>query len=120
MPVTTAEFMGIKEYEAAEVFADKQPETFEELLQTTVSCNYPIAVINATLEYPDGTSYLIQKKLYGGAGNAGVPKAVLLKDLAVLAKGEFLAELKEECTYNLVIEVVASNGVRFEPVKLSI
>lgn len=120
MPVTTAEFMGTKEYETASVIADRQPESFEDVLQTTVTCNYPIAVINVTLVYPDDTSYLIQKKLYGGAGDAGVPRSVLLGDLTALAKGEFLVELKDECAYTLVIEVVASNGERFEPVNLKI
>lgn len=120
MPVTTAEFMGTKDYEPASVTSDKVPASFEELLQTTVTCNYPIAVINVTLVYPDNTTYLIQKKLYGGAGDSGVPRSVLLSELAVLEKGEFLDKLKDECTYTLIIEVVASNGERFEPVKLTI
>ena len=120
MPVTTAEFMGTKDYEAATVTADKEAETFDDLLQTTVTCNYPIAVINATLIYPDGTTYLIQKKLFGGAGEAGVPKTVLLSDLAVLKKGEFLDSLKDECDYTLVIEVVAANGERFTPVEITL
>ena len=120
IPVTTAEFMGTKNYERAQVTADKEPTSFEELLQTSVTSNYPIAVVNATLYYPDGTSYLIQKKLFSGAGDEGVPKTLLLSDLAVLQKGAFLTDLIDECTYTLVIEVVASNGERFTPVQLQI
>ena len=120
IPVTTAEFMGTKAYERAKVTADAAPSTFEELLKTTVQCNYPLAVINAKLIYPDGTSCLIEKKLFSGAGDEGVPRAILLSDLAVLAKGEFLENLKDACDYTLIIEVVASNGERFTPVQIII
>lgn len=120
IPVTTAEFMGKKEYEAAKVSADKTPTTFEELLQTTVCCNYPPAVINATLVYPDGTTYLIEKKLFSGAEEPGVPKSLLLSEMYTLAKGEFLENLKTECDYTLVIEVVAANGERLQAVTLTL
>lgn len=120
IPVTTAEFLGEKAYEPAKVTVDQEPDDFDELLETTVTCNYPIAVINATLIYPDDSTYLIQKELFGGAGDAGVPKSVLLSELAVLEKGEFLEDLKEDCEYTLVIEVVAANGERFTPIELEL
>jgi len=114
IPVTTAEFMGTKAYERAMVEADGNPTTFEQLLQTTIHSNYPPAVINATLVYPDGTTYLIEKKLFSGAGDEGVPRDFSLSDMHVLATGEFLENLKEECDYTLVIELVASNGERLK------
>lgn len=120
IPVTTAEFMGQKAYERATVTADKSPTTFEELLQTTVTCNYPMAVMNATLVYPDGTTYLIEKKLFSGAGDEGVPRTQLLSEMFVLAKGEFLEALKPECDYTLLIEVVAANGERLQAVTLTL
>ena len=119
-PVTTAEFLGKKPYERASATADKTPKTFEELLQTTVSCNYPMAVMNAILVYPDGTTYEIEKKLFGGAEDAGVPKSLLLSDMAALAKGEFLSGLKDECDYTLIIEIVAANGERLQAVSITI
>ncbi len=120
IPVTTAEFMGKKAYERAMVSADGNPTTFEELLKTTVSCNYPMAVMNATLVYPDGTTYLIEKKLFSGAEDPGVPKSLLLSEMYTLAKGEFLENLKEECDYTLVIEVVAANGERLQTLSVTI
>ena len=120
IPVTTAEFIGKKNYERAKVTTDKTPVTFEELLQTTVSSNYPLAVANATLIYPDGTTHLIEKKLFSGAEEPGVPRQLLLSDMFVLAKGEFLDTLKAECDYTLVIEIVVSNGERIEPVSITI
>lgn len=120
IPVTTAEFMGTKPYEAAAVTTDQTPATFEELLKTTVSCNYPMAVMNATLVYPDGSTYLIEKKLFNGAGDEGVARQLLLSDMFVLAKGEFLNDLKDECDYTLIIEVVAANGTRFNALSLTI
>ena len=120
IPVTTAEFMGTKAYERAMVEVDSNPTTFEQLLQATIHSNYPPAVINATLIYPDGTTYLIEKKLFSGAGDEGVPREFSLSDMFVLAKGEFLESLKDECDYTLVIEVVAANGERLTPVKITI
>ncbi len=120
IPVTTAEFMGKKAYERASVTADKTPTTFEELLQTTVSCNYPMAVMNAILVYPDDTTYTIEKKLFSGAGDEGVPKQLLLSELYILANGDFLDSLKQECDYTLVIEVVAANGERLQAVSLTL
>ena len=120
IPVTTAEFMGTKAYERAMVEVDSNPTTFEQLLQATIHSNYPPAVINATLVYPDGTTYLIEKKLFSGAGDEGVPRDFALSDMPVLAKGAFLENLKSECDYTLVIEVVAANGERLTPVKITI
>ena len=114
IPVTTAEFMGTKAYERAMVEVDSNPTTFEQLLQATIHSNYPPAVINATLVYPDGTTYLIEKKLFSGAGDEGVPRDFTLSDMHVLATGEFLENLKAECDYTLVIELVASNGERLK------
>ena len=76
--------------------------------------------MNAILVYPDGTTYEIDKKLFSGAEDPGVPKSLLLSDMAELSNGEFLQMLKEECDYTLVIEVVAANGERLQAASITI
>lgn len=119
IPVTTAEFAGIKPYEAPSVSAsDPAPGSFRALLDTTVSANYPLAVVNAWLVDMEGNRLLIDRKCFGGAGDNGVAREFILGDLKKLSG--FESDPYYLPTLTVQIEVVTSTGVRFIPVIFSI
>ena len=115
IPVTTAEFAGTKAYEAPEVTATAQTvKTLEELLDVTVRSNYPLAVVNAWVEDVEGNRILIDRKCFGGAADAGVPKKFIVGRLEGLKN--FASSEYNQKTLTVRIEVVSPNGERFIPV----
>lgn len=115
IPVTCAEFLGTKEYEAAAVTTSNDTcASIDELKNLTIESNYPIAVINVTAEKEDGSVTLVDKILFNGAGSNGTSKKYTLSQSKNLAGFDFSG-------YNSVaVEVVASTGERFNPVKFPI
>jgi len=115
IPVTTAEFAGIKDYEVPTVTASAQTvKELEDLLAVTVESNYPLAVVNAWVEDTQGNRILLDRACFGGAKDTGVPKAYKLGKLEGLQN--FASSAYNQKTLTVRIEVVTSAGTRHIPV----
>lgn len=113
IPITTQEFSGLKKYEKAEVTADvKAPATWEELLNTQISSNYPLAVINTYLVEADGKRVSLDTKLFGGYSDKGVPSSCKISEIEPLERLD--QSICAGC--KLEFEVVVSTGERFVPI----
>lgn len=111
LPVTTAEFAGIKEYEVCTAAIDKKCKTVDELLSATVSSNYPLAVVNVIVADQFGNQHVIGRQLFNGAQKGGVPREFALSALECLA--DFESSDYNRASYTIKIEVVPSTGQRF-------
>lgn len=119
IPVAPAEFLGLKEYEQAEVTAVGGPcETVADLLNMQVQSNYPLAVVNVIAADQHGNEAVIGRKLFGGAEESGVPKTYALSEMECLKT--FSDSLYNSESYIIKIEVVTSTGQRFIPIELDI
>ena len=110
LPVTTAEFMGIKEYEAGTAKIDKECKTTADLLSATVSSNYPLAVVNVIAADQFGNEQVIGRKLFSGGNRGGVPREFALSELECLAEME--GSPYDHPSYTIKIEVVPATGQR--------
>ncbi len=114
IPVTTTEFLGLKEYEKATVFVQGDaPESLDALANTTVEANYPLAVVNLITVDADGAESIADHKVFGGYAMQGVPRSYALKELKGL---ETLSSLPSGTTVK--VEVVVSTGERFIPIEI--
>lgn len=114
IPLTAPEFTGEKAYEAPEVTVEGGEATSLETLQKlTVKSNYPLAVVNirGTGESCDIT--ILEKVLFNGQSEKGVPREYSLGESEAL-KGD-LSQYK-----HISIEVVTSTGKRFVPIDLKL
>lgn len=115
IPVTCAEFLGIKEYEAATVTTNNDNCTSIDALQKlTVESNYPIAVINITATKADGAITLVDKILFNGAGTNGTSKKFALSQSKKLGAFDFTEYS------SITVEVVTSTGERFAPIQFPV
>ena len=113
IPVTTQEFLGLKDYKKAEVTVDtKEPDTWEDLLNTQIISNYPLAVINTYLVEADGKRVSLDTKLFGGYSDKGVPFSCKISEIETLSRLD--QSLCDGC--KLEFEVVVSTGERFSPI----
>ncbi len=112
LPVTTREFMGIDAYEiGTATISNTNCKSIEDLLNATVSSNYPLAVVNIIAADDFGSKTIIGRQLFGGGGKDGVPREFALKDMECLANfGESAYNVP---SYTIQIEVVPSTGQRF-------
>lgn len=110
IPVTTAEFAGLKEYEKATASIDKQCATVSELAGATVSSNYPLAVVNIVASDPFGNKTVIGRQLFNGAGENGVPREFALSEMECLTS--FESSAYNTPSYTIKVEVVPSSGDR--------
>lgn len=115
LPVRPAEFMGAKEYEKAAVSATKDKcNSLDELMEGTVSSNYPMAVINVIVCDDYGNETVMERVIFGGNRREGPPREYNLENLDSLkeySSGKFASS--GSC---IKIEVVVSTGERFIPV----
>ena len=118
IPVTTAEFAGLKAYEKAELtVGNENVTTLEELKNATVTSNYPLAVLRVTAI--DGeTETVLDRKLFGGADEAGVPRSFRLGDMELIA--EFAANEANKPGTQLRIDVIVSTGETFTPFTITL
>lgn len=114
IPVTAAEFSGAKAYEQATVTADQDCDSIETMKQTTVSSNYPLAVIRVVIMDENGNRNILGRRLFGGADKEGVPRSYLLSKLACLSALPYSPLNKPGNTFK--IEVITSTGELFTPV----
>ena len=114
IPVTTAEFLGIKEYEKAEVTASRPRSGIEELSEIDIQSNYPLAVINILAEDTKGIQSVIDRKLFNAAGTKGAPRNYSLREFDTL-------ECLNSGSYTSIkVEVVVSTGERFIPIDIAL
>ena len=118
IPVTTAEFAGLKAYEKAVLTVDNENvTTLEDLQNATVTANYPLAVIRVTAI--DGeTETVLDRKLFGGADEAGVPRSFRLGDMELIAK--FSENEANKPGTQLRIDVIVSTGESFTPFTITL
>ena len=118
IPVTTAEFTGLKAYEQATLSVDNENVTTLEALQNaTVTSNYPLAVIRVTAINAE-TETVLDRKLFGGADEAGVPRTFRLGDMELIAK--FAENEANKAGTQLRIDVIASTGETFSPITITL
>ena len=85
IPVTTAEFLGKKPYDAPTVTIEGGDATaLEDLPKLSLVSNYPIAVININGADAKGNVTNIEKIFLGGGSEKGAAKAYDLKDAKLL------------------------------------
>lgn len=63
IPLTTAEFMGLKPYEKATAAFDGNPDTLDGVLAGSITANYPICVVRVTLFDHETREEVTYKKL---------------------------------------------------------
>lgn len=110
LPVTTAEFAGLKDYEVPTASISKECATVPELLDATVSSNYPLAVVNIVASDKFGNRSVIGRQLFSGAGEEGVPREFALSEFECLQK--FESGKYNTPSYTIQVEVVPSSGDR--------
>lgn len=116
IPVTAPEFTGEKDYEKAVVSASAENITgFEELLQVTISSNYPLALINAFIVEQDGDEVLLDRTLFGGSSPNGVPRNFTLEKMDCWDQ----LDRSRVAGCKLKFEVVVSTGERFVPIEFA-
>lgn len=111
LPVTTAEFAGLKPFEPATASISPSCTTVSDLAKATVTSNYPLAVVNVLAIDSSGNQTVIGRKLFNGAGEQGVPREFALGELACLQN--FADSMYSQTTYTIKVEVVPSSGQRF-------
>ena len=115
IPVTTAEFAGLKEYEKATVTASGECTSLEEL---KVESNYPLAVLNVIVADKFDNEHVIGRNIFSGANKGGVPREFALSEMECLTT--FAESEYNVSTYIIKIEVVPSTGERFVPIQFEI
>ena len=119
VPVTTAEFQGEKAYDKAvlEVSNDACSDT-DALQQVTVSSNYPLAVIRLVATDEAGTRNVLDRVLFSGASDTGVPRTYALADMESVMNLAANEHCKPGTTIS--IDVILSTGDTFTPIQFSI
>lgn len=113
IPVSPAEFQGKKPYERAKVTLTAQPSTREELIQTEILSNYPMAVVKLVLEKENGHRVLLDRYCFNrNDPHSGLARRFPLermKDAVLAAEGKAVH-----------LEVTASNGEILRPVVVAL
>ena len=115
IPVTTAEFMGTKEYVQPTVTFTESAGSKQELLSGTVESNYPMRVIRTVLVDQDGVRMVVDRMLLN---NTHVPsgRAYSINTLELnmaLTDAVLSSYMEEGKTYSLCLEVAIANGRNF-------
>ena len=115
LPVRPAEFMDADNYQFATVSAIKEKcNSIEELMEVTVSSNYPIAVINIIICDDYGNETIMERVIFGGNKKEGPPREYKLDDLDSLK--DYHSGKYANSGSCIKVEVVVSTGERFTPV----
>ena len=117
IPVTTAEFTGAKPYEKA-TLTTKNCADVDALKAATVTSNYPLAVIRVTAIDANGTETVLERKLFGGAAETGVPRSFKLEELKLWEKFDE-SELNMPGN-QLRVDVIVSTGETFTPFTITL
>ena len=114
IPVTAKEFVGQDPYEVPEISVSGSCTTLEELLNVTVSSNYPLVAVNINALDAKGNGVILDKVLFNGLSSEGVPTSYFLGD------SEVLKSLNKTAYAKIMIEVVTSTGLRSTPIELKL
>ena len=118
IPVTCAEFTGAKAYDSVTVTANQGCTALEEVKNTTISSNYPLAVIRAAAEDENGNREIWGRELFGGDQPTGVPTSFQLSQLDCWRTAAHFPLNKPG---NIVkIEVVTPTGEIFTPIEITL
>lgn len=113
IPMTAPEFVGKKPYEAPEVTVEGGPaKTFADIRNLEIHSNYPIAVINIYGE-SDGKSVNLDKILFNGLSDKGVPRSY------ALSMSEGLQDTKLADFTSIRVVVTTSTGKQFTPIEIT-
>lgn len=119
IPVTTAEFTGAKAYDKATVSVGANECTdLDALKAATVTANYPLAVIRVTAIDAKGTETVLERKLFGGAAETGVPRSYTLGELPLWEA--FDAHEANKPGNQIRIDVIVSTGETFTPITITL
>ena len=119
IPVTTAEFAGTKPYEKATLTASNNAcADLDALKATTLTANYPLAVIRVTAIDQNGTETVLERKLFGGAAETGVPRSYTLGDLPLWET--FNENEANKPGNQLRFDVIVSTGETFTPITITL
>lgn len=111
IPLTTAEFLGIKAYETPEITVSKSDfANSEEMFRASVSANYDICVMRLVLVGDDGSEEIVERIPVNKTDNA--KRNIELARFYVRADS-LEDRLTEGVSYSLRVEVVVSNGQVF-------
>lgn len=119
IPVTTAEFTGAKAYDKATVsIGSNECTDLAALKGATVTSNYPLAVVRVTAIDQSATETVLDRKLFGGAAETGVPRSFSLGDLKLWEKFDDSDASKPG--NQIRIDVIVSTGETFTPITITI
>ena len=111
LPVTTAEFAGLKPYEkATATCSNADPKSIDDIRNATISSNYPLAVVNIIAADSFGNKTVIGRQLFNGGGKEGVPREFALGEMACFET--FADSAYNKASYTIQVEVVPSSGDR--------
>jgi hypothetical protein len=111
LPVTTAEFAGLKPYEkATATCSNATPKSIDDIRNATISSNYPLAVVNIIAADSFGNKTVIGRQLFNGGGKEGVPREFALGEMACFET--FADSAYNKASYTIQVEVVPSSGDR--------
>lgn len=112
IPVTTAEFLGTKEYVAPEVTFTQGSGSKQELISGTIESNYPMRVIRTVLVDQDGERTVVDRVLLNNTHvNSGKAYKYDTLELNVMLSESVIREYMEDGkTYSLCLEVAIANG----------
>ena len=116
IPVTTAEFLGEKDYEKASVsISNANCTTVDDFKKLEIESNYPLAVVKVLCVDAKGKETLVGRTMFNGSSAHGVPRKYSLSNMEslenYLAKNDLTG-----CTLRL--EVAVSTAERFIPVEI--
>lgn len=119
IPVTTAEFQGEKAYDQATLDVSNEAcGNINELQQITLSSNYPLAVIRLVATDETGTRTVLDRVLFSGANDNGVPRTYALADMESVMNLASNEQCKPGTTIS--IDVIVSTGDTFTPIEFPI
>ena len=122
IPVTAAEFLGTKEYEAPQVSFEGDASSEKSVSQGYIVSNYPICVAKMVLVDEEGNETLVERVLLDKRDLAtGVSLRFPLSQFLTSTDSQQFKELLEEGkTYKLRYVVSVSNAQVFVPLELTI
>lgn len=121
IPVTSAEFMGTKEYEVPKVTFSNAASTLQEAAGGSITSNYPIRVIRGVLVDGDGNEQVYERVILNNDQiSTGMTMNYSLSNMTVGVSESALKDFMESGkTYTLRIEVAMPNGENFTVVEIA-
>ncbi len=115
IPVSPLEFQTPHYYEEVTASVNHECHNYEDLKTAVIESNYPLAVVRISAVQA-GKETVIHRELFSGTSLVRVPKSICLGDLDVIKN------LKKTrygwLGTTIKVDLVASNGVEFELIKI--